>query len=57
MRPYIRMLLVWASLSGGCASMEAPPEPAMPEGAVQQAEPRGIVGEVCPPALAAKGYC
>jgi hypothetical protein len=57
MRPYFWMLLVCATLSGGCACMDAPPEPAVPDSAAQQAEPRGIVGEVCPPALAAKGYC
>jgi hypothetical protein len=57
MRTYFWMLLVCATLSGGCASVDAPPETAMPDSSAQQAEPRGIVGEVCPPALAAKGYC
>jgi hypothetical protein len=60
MRPYFWMLLVCATLSGGCASVDAqlqPVESAMPDNSAQQAEPRGIVGEVCPPALAAKGYC
>jgi hypothetical protein len=45
----------------GCSTLDSVPEPAMPSAGADTsalyAEPRGIVGETCPPALAAKGYC
>ncbi len=57
MRILFWLLLACATLSSGCVSVEAAPEPVVSDISTQQVEPRGIVGEVCPPALAAKGYC
>ena len=57
MRTLSTLALVCAALCSGCSTMETTPLAAMPEGRVMQAEPRGIIGEPCPPALAAKAYC
>lgn len=53
----MRLLLVGAALSAGCAPIAATGPHLLPAGGALQAEPRGIVGEPCPPALAAKAYC
>ena len=58
-----RILLCWLSLACAmlcCSCSTVAPATvitAVPDNATLPAEPRGIVGEVCPPALAAKGYC
>ena len=57
MRILSSMALACALLCSGCSTAPAIPDVALPGSDVLQAEPRGIVGEVCPPALAAKGYC
>lgn len=57
MRKSYWLLLACAILSAACAPMDAAPPAATPDQGVVTAEPRGIVGELCPPALAAKGYC
>lgn len=49
--------LAFAMLCSSCSSVESTRADVTPVSAVLQAEPRGIVGELCPPALAAKGYC
>jgi len=57
MRILSSLALVCALLCCSCATRELAPDPALPVNGELQAEPRGIVGEPCPPALAAKGYC
>ena len=57
MRTLATLALVCAVLLCGCATPEFAPDPVLPVSDAVQAEPRGIVGETCPPALAAKGYC
>jgi hypothetical protein len=57
MRILSSLALVCALLCWGCAAAPAAPDPALPASGAVQAEPRGIVGELCAPALAAKGYC
>jgi hypothetical protein len=65
MRTLTSLALACAVLCCGCSTLDAAPEPAKQEaGATTSAdsgalyaEPRGFVGETCPPALAAKGYC
>jgi hypothetical protein len=57
MRILFSLALACAVLCCGCSTASAVPDAAMPDSGALQAEPRGIVGEVCPPALAAKGYC
>jgi hypothetical protein len=59
MRILSSLALACALLCCGCSTAPVVPDAAaavVGSGALQ-AEPRGIVGEVCPPALAAKGYC
>jgi hypothetical protein len=57
MRFLASLALACAVLCCGCSAATAIPDAAIPDSGVVQASPRGIVGEVCPPALAAKGYC
>lgn len=57
MRILFWLLLAGAAVSAGCAPIEAASQAVLPVIGPLQAEPRGIVGELCPPALAAKGYC
>lgn len=61
MRMLSTLVLACAVLCCGCSTFDAFPDPAVPDSstdtAILHAEPRGIVGETCPPALAAKGYC
>ena len=57
MRTLSTLALVCAVLCCGCATPVFAPDPVLPVSDALQAEPRGIVGEPCPPALAAKGYC
>lgn len=57
MRTYFRMLLACAAFLGGCTFPHVAPQTAEPAASAEPAEPRGIIGELCPPALAAKGYC
>jgi hypothetical protein len=57
MRILSSLALACAVLCCGCSTAPAIPDAAIPDSGALQAEPRGIVGEVCPPALAAKGYC
>ena len=57
MRTLYSLVLVCAVLCCGCSTVEAPSPGAIPDSSILQVEPRGIVGETCPPALAAKGYC
>ena len=57
MRTLSSLVLFCAALCCGCSAVEPPSSGAMPDNSSLQAEPRGIVGEICPPALAAKGYC
>ena len=61
MRILTSLALACTVLCCGCSTLDSIPEPAMPNTAADTsalyAEPRGIVGEICPPALAAKGYC
>lgn len=57
MRILSTLALVCALSCVGCSTVETVPFAVMPESSAVQAEPRGIVGEPCPPALAAKGYC
>jgi hypothetical protein len=71
MRALSSLVLFCAVLCGGCAAVETAPPTAMPDdgsGTLPVAlpsalpvalpvEPRGIIGEPCPPALAAKAYC
>jgi hypothetical protein len=57
MRILSSLALACALLCSGCSSAPAVPDAAVVGSGALQAEPRGIVGEVCPPALAAKGYC
>jgi hypothetical protein len=51
------LALACAMLCCGCAAIDPGPPDLMPVGSEVLAAPRGIVGETCPPALAAKGYC
>jgi hypothetical protein len=51
------LALACAMLCCGCATMDTTADTSLPDSGALQAERRGIVGEVCPPALAAKGYC
>ena len=57
MRILYSLALACAVLCGGCSTATTIPDAAIPDSDALQSEPRGIVGEVCPPALAAKGYC
>jgi hypothetical protein len=57
MRILPTLALACAVLCCGCSTLEPIPDPAIPDNDALHAEPRGIVGETCPPALAAKGYC
>lgn len=57
MRTLYSLVLLCAVLCCGCSTVETPSPGAIPDSSSLQAEPRGIVGETCPPALAAKGYC
>jgi hypothetical protein len=61
MRTLTSLALACAVLCCGCSTLDAVPEPAKPvtsaDTGALYAEPRGFVGETCPPALAAKGYC
>nr|WP_314631228.1 hypothetical protein [uncultured Noviherbaspirillum sp.] len=58
MRALPLLLLVCAALCSGCAAVETAPLINAPDdSSVLHIEPRGIVGELCPPALAAKAYC
>lgn len=49
--------LAFAMLCSSCSSVEYAKADGTPASTALGAEPRGIVGELCPPALAAKGYC
>jgi hypothetical protein len=51
------LALACAVLCCGCATMDTTADAPIPDSGALQAERRGIIGEVCPPALAAKGYC
>ena len=57
MRVLPSLALACALLCCGCSVVQALPHAAASHGSALQAEPRGIVGEPCPPVLAAKGYC
>ena len=57
MRILSSLALVCAALCCGCSTVETPSPGVIPDSSSLQVEPRGIVGETCPPALAAKGYC
>ena len=57
MRILSSLALTCALLCSGCSTTPANSDAAVVSSGALQAEPRGIVGEVCPPALAAKGYC
>jgi hypothetical protein len=51
------LVLVCAALCCGCSATHTALDGPMPDSGAPQTEPRGIVGEPCPPALAAKAYC
>lgn len=57
MRILTSLVLVCAVLCGACSTVETTPVVIMPDSSALLSEPRGIVGETCPPALAAKAYC
>jgi hypothetical protein len=58
MRALPLLLLVYAALCSGCAAVEPAPLTVAPDdSSALYIAPRGIVGELCPPALAAKAYC
>ena len=57
MHPLSMLALACVLLSGGCATPQSESDPVIPPITPLQAAPRGIVGEPCPPALAAKAYC
>ncbi len=58
MRVLPLLMLVCAALCSGCAAVESAPLNFAPDDrSALYIEPRGIVGELCPPALAAKAYC
>ena len=57
MRTLSTLALICTVLCSGCSTMETTPLAVMPESRAMQVEPRGIIGEPCPPALAAKAYC
>ena len=57
MQRFPLLALACVLLSGGCATPQSESDPVIPAITPLQAAPRGIVGEPCPPALAAKAYC
>ncbi|MET0961570.1 MAG: hypothetical protein ABWY05_01955 [Noviherbaspirillum sp.] len=57
MRTLFWLLLAGVAFSAGCAPIEAASHAGLPGGVTLQSEQRGIVGEPCPPAQAAKGHC
>ena len=52
-----RCVILLGIFLGACSQVELAPSAYLPQEAPLMTEPRGIVGELCPPALAAKGYC
>lgn len=59
MRVFSLLVIAFAAACSACSTVEKIPDIALPDSTAYQLqmEPRGIVGEPCPPALAAKGYC
>jgi hypothetical protein len=57
MRKLFWLALACSVLSAACARQELAPSANYEEGGNWQAAPRGIIEELCPAALATKGYC
>jgi hypothetical protein len=57
MRKLFWLVLACSAFSAACARQELAPSANYQEGNTRQAGPGGIIGDLCPPALATKGYC
>jgi hypothetical protein len=57
MRKLFWLVLACSALSAACARQDLAPSANYPESNSRQAGSSGIIGDLCPAALATKGFC